>query len=149
MYLSKITHLFSYIIYIFVSTIYFDCRAINRCHHKSKQRKLVCYYITITYIKSEISFLHKRFMCHSVHNTVGAVPLISFLFYNFLVNWKLRVSRISVINGDISYYFYQSRKRCNVQVVSVSVASVRTSQKTQSLRIITAKYLNEVCIIFV
>jgi len=68
MYLSIITHLFSYIIYIFVRTIYFGRRAINRCHHKNKQRKLVCSYVTIAYIKNEIQFLHNSFMGRNTIN---------------------------------------------------------------------------------
>ena len=75
-------------------------------------------------------------------------PLCIF-FFIFLVNWKLRVSRISVIYADISLYLYLFHNGVMFRSSVFSVASVHTAQRTQSLRIITAKHLNEVCIIFV
>jgi hypothetical protein len=50
-------------------------RAIIRYHHKNRQRKVICRYITITYMKNETLFLHIKSMFYIIVSFLNIINL--------------------------------------------------------------------------
>jgi hypothetical protein len=75
----------STIVMFYITLLYTQCvsitRAIIRYHHKNKQRKVICRYITITCMKNEISFFHIKSIFYIIVNFLNIINLNYLLLY--------------------------------------------------------------------